>query len=226
MRRISLPTITAFATALAACSAATRHPGEGNFSPADVARANGGRPPYTAADVRFMQGMIGHHRQAVVMAGWAQTHAASSDVRALAERIGVAQTDEIATMATWLRERGETVPEPEAMLHHAGMDMPGMESAGAPMPGNMPGNMPGMLSATQMKQLDAARGAEFDRLFLTFMIQHHTGALTMLDQLFASPGGGLEENVFKFASDVSADQSTEIARMHSMLAARQHPGSH
>lgn len=209
MRRARLLTVM---IALAACSTATRQPGEGNFSPAEMARANNGRPPYTTADVRFMQGMIGHHGQAVVIAGWAPSHAASADVRVLAERIGVAQTDEIATMTTWLRERNESVPDPDAMLHHAGMHMSGMQ-----IPGTL---MPGMLTTAQMKQLDTARGSEFDRLFLTFMIQHHTGALTMLDQLFASPGGGLEQNIFKFASDVSADQSTEIDRMHSMLADR------
>jgi uncharacterized protein (DUF305 family) len=210
MRRNRLFIVSILA-ALAACGTAARHAGEGQFSPAAVAKANHGVPPYAAADVRFMQGMIGHHGQAVVMAGWAPTHQASGDVRVLAERIGVAQRDEIATMSAWLRERHEAVPDPLPAPDHAGRSMPGMD-----MPATL---MPGMLTPAQMRQLDAARGTKFDRLFLTFMIQHHTGALTMLDRLFASPGGGLEENVFKFASDVSADQSTEIDRMHVMLAA-------
>jgi uncharacterized protein (DUF305 family) len=214
MSSYSINSITRVVTALCtiatvACSTASHPTGEGGFSPAAVAKANNGLPPYAKADVLFMQNMIGHHSQAVIMAGWAPSHSASGDVLVLAERIGVAQTDEIATMTTWLRERHEAVPDPAA---HSAMNMPGMEMS-APL-------MPGMLTPAQMKQLDDSRGPEFDRLFLTFMIQHHTGALTMLDQLSSSPGGGLEENIFKFASDVNADQSTEIDRMHTMLAAR------
>jgi uncharacterized protein (DUF305 family) len=162
---------------------------------------------FTAADVHFMQGMIHHHAQAVIMAGWAQTHGARSDVKTLAQRIDVAQRDEMAFMQRWLRERHLDAPDP---LEHyqMGHDMPGMA------PSEL---MPGMLTAEQMAQLDAARGPEFDRLFLTFMIQHHTGAITMVNQLFGSPGGGQELYVFRFASDVNADQATEIDRMHLML---------
>jgi uncharacterized protein (DUF305 family) len=175
------------------------------LTPAEQARRDSGRMAYTKADVHFMQGMIHHHAQAVVMAGWAQTHGARPDVKTLAERIDVAQRDEMAFMQRWLRERHENVPDP---LEHyeMGHDMPGMTEM-----------MPGMLTAEQMKQLDAARGPEFDRLFLTFMIQHHTGAITMVDQLFASPGAGQELYVFRFASDVNADQNTEIERMRLML---------
>ncbi len=162
---------------------------------------------YTAADVRFMQGMIGHHAQAVVMAGWAPSHGAGESVKTLAGRIDVAQRDEIAFMQRWLRERSETVPE--AMMH----DMTGHDMAGMALPALMPG----MLTAEQMAQLSKASGAEFDRLFLTFMIQHHRGALTMVDQLFGSPGAGQDLYIFRFASDVGADQTTEIDRMRLML---------
>jgi uncharacterized protein (DUF305 family) len=179
------------------------------MTPAEQARADSGRMPFTAADVHFMQGMIHHHAQAVVMAGWAQSHGARADVKTLAQRIDVGQRDEIAFMQRWLRERHENVPDP---LEHyeMGHDMPDMATSEM---------MPGMLTAEQMKQLDAARGTEFDRLFLTFMIQHHTGAITMVDQLFSSPGAGQELYVFRFASDVNADQTTEIARMRLMLGA-------
>jgi uncharacterized protein (DUF305 family) len=173
------------------------------LSPAAQAKADSGRPAYTAADVRFMSGMIGHHAQAVLMAGWAPTHDASPAVRALSERIVVGQRDEIAFMRRWLRERRETVPDAEAS--HPGMDHPDL--------------MPGMLTAEQLAQLDRARGPEFDRLFLTFMIQHHQGAITMVEQLFSAHGAAQDDNVFKFASDVNADQTTEIDRMGSMLAA-------
>lgn len=142
------------------------------------------------------------------MAGWAPTHGASSSVRILAERIINAQQDEIATMQQWLRDRRQPVPEATA----TGMKM-NMAGAGHTM------LMPGMLTEAQMKQLDAATGPQFDRLFLTFMIQHHRGAVSMVKSLFASYGAAQDELVFKFASDVNVDQSTEIARMERMLAA-------
>ena len=171
------------------------------------ARADSARYPYTEADIHFMSGMIGHHAQAIKMAGWAPTHGASPSVVTLCERIINAQTDEIATMQQWLRDRRQAVPEPDP----AGMRMKmgGMEHVML---------MPGMLTSDQMQQLDAARGAEFDRLFLTYMIQHHRGAVRMVKELFESPGAGQDELVFKFASDVNVDQTTEIARMQRMLA--------
>jgi len=175
-------------------------------TPAEQARLDGGKMAYTRADVHFMQGMIHHHAQAVIMAGWAQTHDARPDVKTLAGRIDVAQRDEMAFMQRWLRERHEDVPDP---LEHMAM---GHDMAMSPTE-----LMPGMLTAEQMAQLDSARGPEFDRLFLTFMIQHHTGTLTMVNQLFSSPGAGQELYVFRFASDVDADQTTEIARMRLML---------
>jgi uncharacterized protein (DUF305 family) len=174
------------------------------LSPAEVARRDGGLPPYTEADVAFMTGMIGHHAQAVQMARLAPTNDASRSVQTLAARIAVAQQDEIAFMQRWLREREHPVPSAEAAHAHA-------EHAGhSPM-------MPGMLSTAELAQLQATRGNAFDRLFLTLMIKHHEGALTMVDQLLASPGSAQDDDVYKFVSDVNADQDTEIARMRLML---------
>jgi uncharacterized protein (DUF305 family) len=172
--------------------------------------AGGGHPPYHPADAQFMTGMIAHHAQAVLIAGWAPTHGASPSVQTLCERIVVGQTDEIMLMQTWLGDRGEPVPDGTAH-YMAGMDhdMAGMDHA----------RMPGMLTSEQLAQLDAARGPEFDRLFLTFMIQHHRGAIIMVDQLFATQGAGEEEKTYRLASDVYADQTTEIGRMEKMLAA-------
>ncbi len=172
------------------------------------ARADSARYPYTAADIHFMSAMIGHHAQAIAMSGRAPTHGASPSVRRLAERIINAQQDEITTMQTWLGERRQPVPDasPKGMK----MVMNGMEHMML---------MPGMLTDEQMKQLDAARGTAFDRLFLTFMIQHHRGAVSMVKQLFGSYGAAQDETVFKFANDVNVDQSTEIARMEKMLDA-------
>jgi uncharacterized protein (DUF305 family) len=174
------------------------------MSPAEMARADSGRPPYTAADVQFMSGMIGHHAQAVLMASWAPTHGASAAVRALCERIVVGQTDEIGLMQRWLRERHETVPAADARGHMmAGMDHPML--------------MPGMLTPEQMSALDRARGTEFDRQFLLGMIMHHEGAIIMVDELMNSYGAAQDGIVYKFSSDVYADQTTEIERMTKML---------
>jgi uncharacterized protein (DUF305 family) len=150
--------------------------------------------------------MISHHGQAITMAGWAPSHGASASLRTLCERIINAQQDEITTMSTWLSDHHQPVPDPHAPMK---MVMNGTEQAML---------MPGMLTEAQMKQLDAARGTEFDRLFLTFMIQHHKGALSMVHDLFESYGAAQDEVVFKFANDVSVDQTTEIARMQKMLA--------
>jgi uncharacterized protein (DUF305 family) len=174
---------------------------------AQGAAAESGRPPYNAADVRFMSGMIDHHAQAILMAGWAPSHGASASVRALCERIVVGQRDEIAFMQRWLRDRGLPVPPGDGSHDR---DMPGMEHTSL---------MPGMLTPAELAQLDAARGPEFDRLFLTFMIQHHQGAITMVNQLFSANGATLDDLIFKYASDVNVDQTTEINRMGRMLAA-------
>jgi uncharacterized protein (DUF305 family) len=176
---------------LAACSGG----GAPALTPAAVARADGGKPPYSAADVRFMAGMIPHHAQAVLIARWAPTHGAGSAIRALAARVVVGQNDEIALMRQWLIDRGEAVPDSAA--HH---------------------HMPGMLTDAQLAQLDRARGTEFDKLWLTFMIQHHQGAITMVEELFGSHGAAQDETVFKLASDIHVDQVTEIDFMSRMLA--------
>ena len=169
-------------------------------TPAPVAR----RAVYTAADVAFMSGMIAHHAQAVQIAGWAPSHGASAALRALCERIVVAQRDEIALAQNWLRDRREPVPPADPRGHV----MPGMDH---------PMLMPGMLTPQQMAQLDSARGAEFDRLFLQLMIQHHEGALTMVQQLLGAQGAAQDGVVFRFAADIHADQTTEINRMQLML---------
>jgi uncharacterized protein (DUF305 family) len=160
------------------------------------------------ADVHFMSGMIPHHAQAVLIAGWAATHGAGDAIRRLCERIVVGQQDEIALMQNWLRDQNQPVPEADAT--HLRMTMNGAAHDML---------MPGMLNAEQLAQFDRARGTEFDRLFLQAMIRHHEGAISMVDQLFASQGAGQDEVVFRFASDVYADQTTEIERMQKMLAA-------
>src|SRR5262245_23364407 len=166
--------------------------------------------PYSDADVEFMSGMIPHHAQAVIMAGWAPTHGARQDVAVLCERIVVGQRDEIATMQEWLRDRGQRVPDATSKRHK--MTMNGMTHDML---------MPGMLTDEEMAALDRARGPEFDRLFLLGMIKHHQGAIDMVDTLFKAFGAAQDEVVFKFASDVYADQSTEITRMTEMLGTRQ-----
>jgi uncharacterized protein (DUF305 family) len=176
-------------------------------APEPKARPDLVRQPYSAADVDFMAGMIPHHAQAVLIAGWAASHGARPDVRVLCERMVIAQRDEIAFMRTWLRDRGETVPAANATHHR--MKMNGVEHDML---------MPGMLSAEELAQLDKARDAEWDRLFLTLMIRHHEGAIKMVDDLFASYGALQDDDVYKLASDMYADQTTEIERMDKMLA--------
>jgi uncharacterized protein (DUF305 family) len=162
------------------------------------------RPGHTAADVRFMQGMIAHHGQAVTMSALVPARTTRQEIRMLAERIDVSQQDEIAWMRTWLADRGEAVPAPDSgHAHH--------EAAGRPA------LMPGMLTEQQLAQLAAATGVEFERLFLSCMIRHHEGAITMVAQLFGTPGAGQEPWIFEFATDVDADQRAEIERMRAIL---------
>ncbi len=164
---------------------------------------------HTAADAEFMRGMIHHHAQAVLIAKWAPTHGAGADLQRFAERVVVAQNDEIVTMQTWLRDKGEKVPD--ATPGPMRMTMNGMEHDML---------MPGMLTDADLKQLDAQRGVAFDTLFLTFMIRHHEGAIDMVESLFGSNGAAQDETVFRFASDVVADQTTEIRVMKQMLEQR------
>jgi uncharacterized protein (DUF305 family) len=208
------------------------------------ARADSARLPYTAADIAFMTTMIGHHAQAITMSRLAPERAGSPSVRTLAARIINAQQDEIGIMQQWLRDRRQPVPEVGADgtvtgggPAMAGHSMSGHDTSGHTMAGHgaaghgaaghaatghdMSGHaaMPGMLTAAELRQLAAARGSEFDRLFLTSMIRHHRGATAMVKSLFGTYGAGQDETVFKFASDVNVDQTTEITRMQRMLAA-------
>lgn len=154
---------------------------------------------HVKADVAFMQGMISHHAQALEMVRLLETRSDSADMKLLAQRIKVSQSDEIKFMQDWLRDRGESVPGEHA--HHAHGFTP----------------MPGMLSAGDMKKLEQATGRAFDRLFLEYMITHHEGALVMVDALFRQDGAGQEAMIHAFASDVVADQQMEIIRMMGML---------
>lgn len=160
---------------------------------------------YTQADVDFMQGMIAHHAQALVMTEMTPTRAVSDRFMSLSERITVSQVSEIAMMQNWLRTRGEAVPSTDATHHHHMGDGVSMM-------------MPGMLTEDQLAEMRSATGLEFERLFLTYMIGHHEGALVMVAELFAQDGAAQETDVFQFASDVDSDQRMEIRRMREMLA--------
>lgn len=226
---------------LAGCAIGGKNPAAGDprFAMGDEAavlraRADSIRYPYTVADVEFMSGMIHHHAQAITISRWAVSHDAGAAVQRLTARIINAQSDEITLMQTWLRDRLQEVPVVDSlgvvtmsggMSHSMSHDMSGGMSqsmsgamgagSGVNALGQM--SMPGMLSAAQMSELDAARGTDFDTLFLRYMIQHHRGAVEMVRTLFASPGAGQDETVFKFANDVEVDQGTEIRRMMTMM---------
>jgi uncharacterized protein (DUF305 family) len=156
------------------------------------------RPTYSAPDVKFMQGMIGHHLQALEMTALLYPRTKRADMKLLAKRIDVSQTDEVRMMRRWLADRAQDVPGEHA--HHSGM------------------LMPGMLTPEEMKTLAAAKGPQFDRLFLEGMIKHHGGALVMVEELFASPGAAQDSDIYAFASDVVADQRMEMDRMAGMLS--------
>ena len=170
------------------------------------ARPDLARQPYSAADVEFIAGMIPHHAQAVLIAGWAVSHGARPDIRLLAERMLVSQRDEIAWMRDWLRDRGERVPAADATHHR--MTMGAMEHDML---------MPGMLTDAQLAELDQARGPAWDRLFLVRMIAHHEGALKMASDLLKTHGAVQGDDMYKFVSDLQADQEMEIERMRQML---------
>jgi uncharacterized protein (DUF305 family) len=169
-------------------------------------------PPSSTADVRFMQGMIMHHAQAVEMTALIESHTTTKDLRLLGARISHSQSDEIKFMKRWLEARGEPTREPISAVMH---EMPGMDMSGHGMP--MPALMPGMLTKEQMEALKKAKGEEFDRLFLTGMIQHHSGALIMVKDLFDTAGAGQDAELFNFATDVDSGQRAEIRIMQTML---------
>ena len=199
-RRITI--VACVALGLSACGSATSEAPATAPPPVNVTRTHA---PYTEADVAFMQGMISHHGQALEMTALVPERSQNATLRILADRIEQTQLNEIERMTRWLEARNETVPDAAAYREHiAG----GHEAHG--------GQMPGMLTPAEMAQLAAARGSTFDGLFLRYMIRHHEGALTMVSELHAA-GGGLEAEIYRFASDVDADQRAEIARMHSML---------
>ncbi len=183
------------------------------------ARLDSARLKVSPADVQFMNDMIHHHAQAITMSNLAPANGASPAVRTLAARIINAQRDEIQIMRRWLGDRKLPVPELHDMGGTLMVQMPGAgmdHSAGH----GEHATMAGMLTDVELAALRAARGTEFDRLFLTGMIQHHRGAVTMVATLFASDGAALDGQVFKFASDVQVDQRTEVQRMEAMLAAQ------
>ena len=161
-------------------------------------------PPHSPADVQFMQGMIMHHAQAVEMTDLIESRTENKELRSLGSRIGRSQADEMNFMKRWLTLRGE--PHSPPMPH-----MPGMDHSSHQM------LMPGMLTAKQMEALRNAKGKEFDRLFLTGMIQHHNGALIMVKDLFDSAGAGQDAELFNFVSDVDSGQRAEIKLMQNML---------
>jgi uncharacterized protein (DUF305 family) len=171
-------------------------------------------PTYTAADVRFMQGMIGHHAQALAMTALIPTRSSRQDIRMLGQRITVSQRDEIAMMQQWLRDRHQQVPARDAQpggqtMAGNSMSMPGMAMSDT--------LMPGMLTSEQLAKLAKTTGDEFDKLFLADMIRHHEGALVMVKSLLGTTGSGQEAEVFRFASEVDTDQRAEIARMNALL---------
>ena len=201
-----LLTAAAGASCRSAAPAAARPPIVQPGAPGQPSRVIGAaqasdlsRVQYTGADIKFMQGMIGHHAQAVEMVALVPARTSSNGVRTLALRIDVSQQDEMTMMREWLQARGQRIPDPRA--HHM---------MGATL-------MPGMLSPEEMASLAAATGAAFDRLFLEGMIKHHSGAITMVHELFTVEGAGQTPEMFSYASDVDADQRMEIDRMGSML---------
>ena len=211
-----------FAGAAAVCQQGDVHivqPGApGKSTKTLTAETASGTPiPPSAADISFMQGMIMHHNQAVEMTELLKTRSLSPEVREMGNRISVSQTDEMRFMKEWLQERGLPLAAEHGGMSHsmAGMDMGGMDMKGMDMSDMPP--MPGMLTAAQMQALREARGAKFDHLFLTGMIQHHTGAITMVKDLFNTPGAGQDPRLFDFANDVDNTQLAEIDFMKAML---------
>lgn len=167
---------------------------------------------HAQADARFLRDMIGHHAQALEMTALVPARAGRDDVRLMAERIEVSQRSEIARMQQWLRVRGLPVPEVDAHHAHAPSSAEHAGHAGA----DSHAGMPGMATPEEMARLAAASGAAFDALFLELMIRHHEGALVMVEELFGTPGGGQDSEIYAIASEVDADQRMEIDRMRAM----------
>jgi len=206
--RIRGPALAAFAATcvVGACAGGTAGTSPGSApTTAELealyrARQDSARARFTDADAAFVTGMIGHHAQAIVMADLVPSRSGSPAIRTLAARIINAQRDEIGWMERWLRDRGQPIPAVTADAHvHA--------------------HMPGMVTPEQLAELERADGAAFDRLFLTRMIQHHRGAVTMVRDLLDTDGAAQDPATFRLASDVHVDQTTEIARMELMLQA-------
>jgi len=174
------------------------------------------RTTFIGADVAFMQHMIVHHAQAVEMVDLLQTRGTSPMVRLMSRRISLSQEAEIAIMRDWLAERGQPSEMPGMATGHAGMDH--SDHAAHAMPASDTPLMSGMLSPAQMQALAAAGGSAFDRLFLEGMIEHHQGAIDMVDDLLAQPGSAEDPLLSDFTASVVADQSAEILRMHSLLS--------
>ena len=207
----SLPASAAYAQQAASGSVSVVQPGapgapSRKLPPSTSAVA----PPRSQADIEFMQGMIMHHSQAVEMTALIPSRTQNKEVRALGARISLSQTDEIKFMKRWLAARG--APVSMTMPGMPDAEMTDMNMSGKPMP-----SMPGMLTREQMNALEQAKGAEFDRLFLTGMIQHHKGALVMVKQLFDTPGAGEDADLFDFATDADNTQRAEINIMEDML---------
>lgn len=210
--RFTTVTLAALAAGAVSCGPASAPRSEGKLvqpgAPGEQSRAVtpeqavAGRPRYTEADVKFMQDMITHHAQAVEMTTLLKTRSTNEDMQKLAQRIELSQDDEMRMMKGWLTARGAALPDPHAHHSHAGL-------------------MRGMASPEEMQRLASLQGPDFDRLFLELMIKHHQGALTMVEELFATPGAGQESEIFAFTADVNADQSMEIRRMGQMLARSQ-----
>jgi uncharacterized protein (DUF305 family) len=176
-------------------------PGEANRVLTPEAASDLSKVQATPADVKFMQGMIGHHAQAIEMTALIASRTSREEMKLLGQRIAVSQADEMDMMRSWLRARGQEIPSEHAHHTHEGM-------------------MPGMLTPEQMAELTAATGEAFDKLFLRYMIQHHEGALSMVDDLFKTPGAGQEGDINAFAADVDSDQRMEIDRMRALLGSR------
>jgi uncharacterized protein (DUF305 family) len=206
MKRVLAQSIVAFLLLMIAGAVTGQAQQQSIHQPTAEERAVGINQPYSDADIDFMTGMIPHHAQAVIMAGWAPSHGARKDVAILCERIVVGQADEIRSMQQWLNDRG--LPVPDAKSTRMKMKMNGMEHEML---------MPGMLTDMEMAELDKARGADFDRLFLIGMMKHHQGAIDMVNDLFEAYGAAQDDTIYKFASDVFADQSIEIRVMNKML---------